>query len=199
MMNEEIHTRIQSASCSFGRLRKRVFDRRELTVKTKVKVYDQCIISLLLYGSETWPLYQKHVKQLRTIIQRHLRSILSIKWDHFVSNEEVLERANVLDMEIKLLKNRLRWMGHICRMNDTRQVKALLFGELEGSRKVGRPLLRYKDTCKMALQRGKVLNEWNAVVNDRDKWKALIQNVCKEHNQKRKADYEERRQKRHKC
>ena len=47
----------------------------------------------------------------------------------------------------------------------------------------------------MALQRGEVLNEGNAVVNDRDKWKALIQNVCKVHNQKRKADYEERRQK----
>ena len=61
-------------------------------------------------------------------------------------------------------------------------MKALLFGELEGSRKMGRPLLRYKDTCKMALQGGKVLNEWNAVVNDRDKWKALIQNVCKVHN-----------------
>ena len=71
-------------------------------------------------------------------------------------------------------------MGHICRMNETRPVKALLFGEFKGSRKVGRPLLRYKDTCKMALQRGKVLNEWNAVVNDRNKWKALIQNVCKE-------------------
>ena len=61
------------------------------------------------------------------------------------------KKANVLDIEIKLLKNRLRWMGHICRMNDTKPVKALLFGELEGSRKVGRPLLRYKDTCKMAL------------------------------------------------
>ena len=78
-------------------------------------------------------------------------------------------------------------------MNDTRPVKALLFGELEGYRKMDRPLLRYKDTCKMALHGGKVLNEWNAVVNDRDKWKALIQNVCKVHNQKRKADYEERR------
>ena len=83
-------------------------------------------------------LYHKHVKQLRTIQQRHLRSILSIKWDHFVSNEVVLERANSWMWEIKLLKNRLRWMGHICRMNDTRPVKALLFGELEGSRKVGR-------------------------------------------------------------
>ena len=128
-----------------------------------------------------------------------LSSILNIKWDHFVSNEEVLERANVLDIEIKLLKNRLRWMGHICRMNDTRPVKALLVGKLEGSRKVGRPFLRYKDTCKMALQCREVLNEWNAVVNDRDMWKALIQNVCKVHNQKRKADCEEQIQKRHKC
>ena len=154
---------------------------------------------LLLYGSEAWTLYQKNVKQLRTIQQRHLMSILSIKWNHFVSNEEVLERANVLHIEIKLLKNRLRWMGHICRMNDTRPVKALLFGELEGSRKMGRLLLRYKDTCKMALQRSEALNEWNSVVNDRNKWKALIQNVCKVRNQKRKGDYEKRRQKRYKC
>jgi len=61
-MNEEIHARIQSACCAFGRLRKRVFDCRELTVKTKVKVYDQCIIPLLVYGSKTWPLYQKRHK-----------------------------------------------------------------------------------------------------------------------------------------
>ena len=85
-------------------------------------------------------------------------------------------------------------MCHISRMKDARPVKALLFGELEGSRKVGRPLLRYKDTFQMALQRGEVLNKWNAVVNDRDKWKA--QNVCKVLNQKRKG--EKRRQKRHK-
>ena len=88
-------------------------------------------------------------------------------------------------------------MGHICGMNDTRPVKALLFGELEGSRKVGRPILHYKDTCKMALQRSELLNEWNVVVNDSDKWKALIQNVCKVHNQKRKLMLT--RKKRHKC
>ena len=72
----------------------------------------------------------------------------------------MLERANVLDIKFKLLKNRV---------NETRTVKALLFGELESSRKVGRPLLRFKDTCKMALQRSEVLNERNTVVNDRDK------------------------------
>ena len=82
--------------------------------------------------------------------------------------------GNVLDIEIKLLKNCLRWMGQRYQTS-----KSTAFGELEGSRKVGRPLLRYKDTCKMDLQRSEVLNERNTVVNDRDKWKPLKKLVKK--------------------
>ena len=44
---------------------------------------------ILLYGSETWTLYAHEVQQLRTVQQRHLRNIMRIKWDDFVSNEEV--------------------------------------------------------------------------------------------------------------
>ena len=47
-----------------------------------------------------------------------LRLILKIKWYHFISNEEVLKRAGVKDIELKLVGNRLRWPGHICRMGD---------------------------------------------------------------------------------
>ena len=112
MMNEEIHVRIKMPSCAFGRPRKRVFDYRELTVKTNIKVYDQCIIPFFYMAAKHGPFIKKHAKQLRIIRQRHLRAILSIKWNHFVSNEEVLERANVLDIEIKLLKNRLRASVH---------------------------------------------------------------------------------------
>ena len=54
-----------------------------------------------MYGSE---LYQHDVRQLRTIQQRHLRLILNIKWDHFVSNEEVLKRAGVEDIETMFQK-----------------------------------------------------------------------------------------------
>ena len=35
------------------------------------------------------------IRKLRTLKQRHLRIILNIKWDDFISNEEVLRRANV--------------------------------------------------------------------------------------------------------
>ena len=82
---------------------------------------------LLMYGSET--LYQYQVRQLRTIQQRHLRAIMKIKWDHCVSNEEVLTKAGMEDIELKLVSSRLRWLGHASRNND-RPVKPLLHSEL---------------------------------------------------------------------
>ena len=39
---------------------------------------------------------------------------------YFVSNEEVLKRTDVEDIELKLVGNRLRCLGHICRMDDNK-------------------------------------------------------------------------------
>ena len=65
-----------------------------------------------------------------------------------MSNEEVLQRANTENIEIILVKSRLLWLGHVSRMDNNRPVKSLLYGELDiGKRPVGRPKLRYKDTC----------------------------------------------------
>ena len=60
------------------------------------------------------------------------------------------------DIEILLVKGRLRWLGHLPRMEDDCPVKSLLHGELTES-PVGRPKLRYKHTCKSALKCGNVL------------------------------------------
>ena len=69
-------------------------------------------------------------------------------------NEEALTRAGLEDMEIKLVRNRLRWLGHVSWKEVERPVEALLFGELnDGKRSIGRPKIRYKDTCKCALSR----------------------------------------------
>ena len=126
-MKEELVFRIQTTSCAFGRLRKRVFDSHDLTASTKLSVYNRCLMPLLMYGSETWTLYQHEVRQLRTIQQRHLRLILKIKWDHFISNEEALKRAGTEDIEVLFVRNRLRWLGHVCRMDDNRPQKQLLY------------------------------------------------------------------------
>ena len=161
-------------------------------------VYNQCVIPIIMYGSETWTLYRHHIKKLRTLQQRYLRFILNIKWTDYVTNDEVLERAKTEDIENILIRNRLRWLGHVVRMPDERPVKNLLYSELaEGTRKVGRPVLRFKDTMKDILKRGGVLDIWKSVATDRLEWRRLTSNTCQKIDNERKDENKKRRQKRH--
>ena len=42
---------------------------------------------------------------------------------------------------------RLEWIGHVIRMNDTRSVKKIFEGKLEGRRGKGRPRFRGERRC----------------------------------------------------
>ena len=199
-IKEELIGRIQAVSSAYGRLRNRVFDSHDLTPSTKIKIYVQCLIPLLTYDSETWTLYRHNINQLRTVQQRHLTKILKIRWSDYVSNEEVLRRANVEDIEIILTRSRLRWLGHASRMENGRPVKALLYGELDkGIRPVGRPNLRYKDTCKSALKSGGILDEWQQMVYDKALWTAITEHLCKRMNENRVKKYVQRKEQRARC
>ena len=52
--------RIKQASGAFGSLLKCVFKRKDITKEAKVAVYNSLILSILLYGSESWALTKKH-------------------------------------------------------------------------------------------------------------------------------------------
>jgi hypothetical protein len=153
-IDREIEARIKKASASYGRLTERVWKNSAIQLKTKIAVYRAIVMSTLLYGCETWTCYRKHVKLLDQFHLRHLRYILKIKWQDLVPNTEVLNRCEIPGIESFLLRHRLRWAGHVMRMDDTRLPKKIFLSELAtGSRKVGRPLLRYKDTIKDAMNK----------------------------------------------
>ena len=138
---------------------------QSLQSKAKVAVYNACIVSTLLYGSETWTTYARQERRLNSFHMRCLRRILGISWEDKVPNTEVLSRANLPTMFTLLRQRRLRWLGHVHRMDDGRIPKDLLYGELAaGKRKTGRPQLRFKDVCKRDMK---------ALQMDPDHWEAL--------------------------
>ena len=174
----EIKRRIAKASSTLARLSKRVWDNKKLTTETKMKVYQACVLSTLLYGSESWATYTVQENCLETFHMGSLRRILGIKWQDKVTNIHVLEESGMLSIHSHLIKRRLRWIGHVRRMQDGRIPKDVMFGQLkEGKRKRGRPKLRYTDVVKRDLHKVKVEHtKWENVAADRKVWKSK----CKE-------------------
>ena len=111
--------------------------------------------------------------------QEHLRSlrrILGINWSDKVPNAQVLERAGLPTMYTLLRKRRLRWLGHVRRMEDGRIPKYILYGELaSGKRSVGRPELRYNDACKRDLKALDIdTKSWEDTSADRSRWRSML-------------------------
>ena len=151
-LEAEINTRIGKAASCMARLSKRVWENKRLTTRTKAKAYQACVLSTLLYGSETWTLYAKQAQRLHAFHMRCLRRLLGVTWKDHMTNEDVLEKTGSPSMTDLLRQRRLRWLGHVCRMEDGRIPKDLLFSQLAtGTRPRGRPQLRYKDLCKRDL------------------------------------------------
>ncbi|XP_071491378.1 equilibrative nucleobase transporter 1-like [Diadema antillarum] len=59
-------------------------------------------------------------KRLNTFHLRCLRRLLHIKWQDRVTNAEVLQRAGILSMFSLLGQRRLKWLGHVRRMEPGR-------------------------------------------------------------------------------
>ena len=200
-LDKEITTRIAKASSSFGRLRAKVWNEKGLALKTKIAVYRAVVLPSLLYGSETWTTYRRHVRALEQFHQRCLRQIMGIKWQDRATNTSVLNRAGLTSIETMLMKNQLRWVGHIVRMGDSRLPKQVFYSELsDGVRRRGRPLLRYKDTLKEKLNLCNLpLATWEASALNRSLWRGKVSRGTAKFELEKTRKLEEKRAVRHRA
>ncbi|XP_076031810.1 uncharacterized protein LOC143019726 [Oratosquilla oratoria] len=125
-VDDEIQSRIHLASASFGRLRSRVFDNGNLRTETKISVYRAVCISTLLYSSETWTNYRRHIKALEAFHIRCLQRILGLTWQDKVPYTEILQCTQISNIKASLLKRQLQWCGHVIRMPENRLPRQFL-------------------------------------------------------------------------
>ena len=149
-------------------------------------VYNACVVSTLMHGSETWTTYARQEKRLNSFHPRSIRHILGISWQDRVSNTEVLSQANLPSMFTLLRQRRLRWLGHVYRMEDGRIPKDFLYGELaSGKRTKGRLQLRYKEVCKRDVKALDINTEsWEDLAADRRMWRSTLNQHLKSGEEK---------------
>ena len=92
------------------------------------------------------------------------------------SQQGDIAMSSSCSMQVSLLKWRLRWLGHVRRMDEGRIPKDILYGLIsEGKRRRGRPLLHYRDVIRFdLLAAGIDLATWETSAFDRPTWRRVV-------------------------
>ena len=156
-----------------------VWTSKELSKHTKMRVYEVLILSALLYNSETWTLKENQKDRLRVLEMTFLRKIEGVTRRDRVRNQDIYTRLqyqrNVVQ---RIQQRRLRYFGHVVRMDPTRYPKVAMEGYVHGQRGRGRPKKRWMDMieqdCEMLG-----LNIYNAkrLAQDRAGWKNAVEEL----------------------
>jgi hypothetical protein len=141
-------------------------------------------VPVFLYGCETWSLTLREEHKLRVVENRMLRRIFGPKRDGVTGrwtklHNEELHNFYSSPSIIRIIKSRrMRWVGHMARMGEKRNVYRLLVGKAEGKKPLGRPRRRWINSIKMDLLKiGLNVVDWIGLAQDRYRWRALVNSV----------------------
>jgi hypothetical protein len=138
------------------------------------------ILAVVLYGCETWSLTVKEEQRLRVFENRVLRRIFGPKRDKATGQWKGLHNEERNDLYsspniIRVIKSRrMRWAGNVACMGEKRGAYRILVGRPKGRRPLGRPRRRWEDNIKIDLQEVGWGMDWIELAQDRDRWRALV-------------------------
>jgi hypothetical protein len=111
-----------------------------LSNNIKIKIYRIIILPVVFYGCETWLLTLGEERSLRVFENRVLRRIFGAAWDEVTGEWRKLHKEELSDLDcspniVRVIKSRrMRWEGHVARIEERRGVYRVLVGKPERKR-----------------------------------------------------------------
>ena len=178
--NAEIKSRIGKAQAAFTSLNS-FWRTKDISLRTKLRIFNSNVKSVLLYGCETWNASQTCIKRIQVFINKCLRRLLKIKWTEKVTNEEVWRRTGQNAVKGEIGRRRWRWIGHTLRKEGNTITKKALDWNPQGKRSRGRPRGSWRRIREDDVRRSGMT--WNAVkklAQDREEWKVFVRGLYPE-------------------
>jgi hypothetical protein len=177
-LDDEVAHRLSSAAAAFHRLDACLWKSRHVSLRTKLAVFKVVVLPCLLYASETWTPLRRHVQPLEVFLNRCLRRILGVTWRDRVRTEELRARCgNTPSIASLLCRARLRWLGHMGRLDFGRVCRRMLSaGRVVGHKRPRQGCRRR--WCDLAASDLVGLNlghsRWYEVCQDREVWREHV-------------------------
>lgn len=139
-----------------------------MPIKLKGKVYVACVRSMMVYGSETWPVKVEDVKRLERAEMRMVRWMSGVSLRERVKKEDLRGMLGIENVSDVMTRGRLQWLGHVSRKGDDDGVKKCM--EVEGVMSRGRPNTTWSDVVERDMRERGMKRE---DAQDREKWRQL--------------------------
>jgi len=164
-----ITVRIRSAWHKFRELLP-LLTSRTLPLRTKGRLYNACVRSVLLYGSETWALRVEDLVRLERNDRRMIRWMCGVSFKDGQSMVRLHEWTGLSDLRACVQSRRLRWYGHVERMDPENCVKKIRELAVAGARPRGRPRRTWEEVVARDLSERGVCQ---TLAQDRRAWRAI--------------------------
>jgi hypothetical protein len=176
----DVNARIIKARAAFGALQG-FLSNKYLYVKCKGTVFSALVLSILLYGSESWCLREDQLRRLQTFYNSCVRRLCRVTMRHVIkyriSTKQLLQRLEICSIDDYYTSRLLRWTGHVARMSMRRTPRQLLVGWVRNTRPVGAPQMNIGRTINKALKKFDLPTDfagnegWRHIAQQRPTWR----------------------------
>ena len=150
-----------------------------ISMRTKLRIFNSNVKSVLLYGCETWRTTQTMQRKIKIFFNTCLRRIYKIQWQKKIRNEDLWERAGQEPVAKQILRRKWGWIGHSLRKPASSITRQALTWNPQGKRKRGRSRNSWRrDTEAELKQQGTNWSGMTRAAQNRVRWWGVVDGLC---------------------
>nr|KAG5688542.1 hypothetical protein BaRGS_010177 [Batillaria attramentaria] len=176
--DRDVTARIGKARAAMVML-KNIWASKVVSIRTKLRIFNSNVKSVLLYGCETWRTTKTMQQKIQTFLNTCLRRIFNIRWPEKIRNEELWERAGQEPAAKQILRRKWGWIGHTLRKPASSTTRQALTWNPQGKRKRGRPRNSWRrDTEAEIYKQGTNWTGVARIAQNRVRWRRVVDGLC---------------------
>ena len=150
-----------------------------IIMRTKLRIFNSNVKSVLLYGCETRRTTQTMQRKIQTFFNTCLRRIYKIQWQEKIQNEGLWERVGQEPVAKQILRRKWGWIGHTLRKPASSTTRQALTWNPQGKRKRGWPRNSWRrDTEAELKQQGTNWSGMTRAAQNRVRWQGVVDGLC---------------------